>query len=186
MLSVFPRQDRKPSMTNQLQNPIVPVAPDAGSAPIATPAPAPVPAVPGPPPARPVRGWLIAILACLVVSLVIQAVTLALLVPHLVTSTRAGRAVTLTAISTGADGSVTISSGRSVSIQSITNGAKLQLPIMVAADETAAITVAAGASAPRDARITCAITDVTGTELATVSSVVGDNPTVTCVWTNKA
>jgi len=173
-------------MTNQLQNPTVPIAPDAGSAPIATPTPAPAPAVAAPPPARPVRGWLIAILACLVVSLVVQAVTLALLVPHVVASTRPARAVTLTAISTGADGSVTINSGRSVGIQSITNGAKLELPIMVATDETATITLAAGAAAPRDARITCAITDVTGAELATASSVVGDNPTVTCAWTNKA
>jgi hypothetical protein len=163
-------------MTDQHQDPTIQVVPGVGSAPIAA---------PGPAPARPVRGWLIAILACLVASLVIQAVTLALLVPHLVTSTQPGRAVTLTAITTGTDGSATISSGRSGSIQSVTDGAKLALPIMVARDETATIVLSAGASAPQDARITCAITDVTGAELATASSVVGDNPTVTCIWTNK-
>jgi hypothetical protein len=134
---------------------------------------------------NPLRGWLIAILACLVVSLVIQGVTLSLLVPHLVTTTYPDRAVTLVAVSTGVDSTVTVASQQATGSQPLTTGQRLSLPVVVISDQTVSILVTAVNPSATDARITCQIVDSSGKTLAESSAVVGSTPSVQCAWANN-
>lgn len=157
---------------------------------VADPMPAPIPDATPPVPAQgqpnPLRGWLIAILACLVLSLATQAVTLALLVPHLVTSanpTIPTRTVTLIAIPTAVDANVTVTSQQLTSTQLVADGQRFAVPVAVKSGETVGVLVAAS-QLVGDARITCMVTDEKNVQLVNSSSIVGVNPSIGCSWTN--
>lgn len=134
---------------------------------------------------NPLRGWLIGILACLVLSLITQGVTLALLVPRLVTTTYPDRTVSLVAVSTGVDSMVTVGSQQPTGSQVLAAGQRLSLPVVVGSDRTVTILVAAANPSITDARITCQIIDSSGTTLSESSAVVGSTPSVQCAWSNN-
>jgi hypothetical protein len=136
-------------------------------------------------PAHPLRGWLIAILAALVLSLITQAVTLALLIPRLVTTTYPTRTLTLVAISTAVESSATVTSDQFVRTETVGVGQRLTFPVVVPSGSTVGIMLAADDPLATDARITCLITDEAGRELVNLSSVVGTSPAVACSWTNN-
>lgn len=136
------------------------------------------------PPRHPLRGWLIAILAVLVLSLATQAVTLALLVPHLVAVTYPTRTVTLVAISTSVNSSATITTPQLVDTRPVTDGQRATFPAQVPSGGTVSLMLAADNPLESSARITCLINDESGRELVNLSRVVGSSPAITCSWTN--
>ena len=136
------------------------------------------------PPRHPLRGWLIAILVCLVLSLITQAVTLALLVPRLVTASGPTKVVTLVAVSTGVEATATVTLARSPITQSVSDGLTLTLPTPVAFGDSVLLTLAANDPNQSAARITCIVRDETGADLVNISSLVRDRSSVSCLWTN--